>query len=129
MEDSAFSDSFCHFVQTTVPTVQAAELLLVVARMPAAGWMPEEALARLGNGASMPAAEAQRYLERFRTVRLLAAEGDRSLRYQPASPELAEHVKTLWQAYQERPVTLIRLIYALRDTRIRSFSDAFTLRS
>jgi hypothetical protein len=37
-------------------------------------------------------------------------------------------VATLAQAYEERPVTLIRLIYALRDRKIRSFADAFKLR-
>ena len=43
-------------------------------------------------------------------------------------PELKAHVQTLAQAYEERPVTLIRLIYALRDRKIRSFADAFKLR-
>lgn len=38
------------------------------------------------------------------------------------------HVATLAQAYEQRPVTLIRLIYALRDNKIRSFADAFKLR-
>jgi len=37
-------------------------------------------------------------------------------------------VRTLARAYQERPVTLIRVIYALRDTKIQSFADAFKLR-
>jgi hypothetical protein len=47
---------------------------------------------------------------------------------QPADPALQAHVKTLAQAYEERPVTLIRLIYALRDSKIRSFADAFKLK-
>ena len=37
-------------------------------------------------------------------------------------------VRTLAQAYSERPVTLIRVIYALRDSKIRSFADAFRVR-
>jgi hypothetical protein len=43
-------------------------------------------------------------------------------------PAFQAHVATLAQAYEERPVTLIRLIYALRDRKIRSFADAFKLR-
>lgn len=43
-------------------------------------------------------------------------------------PALGSHVETLAQAYEQRPVTLIRLIYALRDLKIRSFADAFKLR-
>ena len=46
----------------------------------------------------------------------------------PANPELDAHVRTLAQAYKERPVTLIRVIYALRDTKIQTFADAFKLR-
>jgi hypothetical protein len=30
--------------------------------------------------------------------------------------------------YRERPVTLIRVIYGLRDKKIRSFAEAFKLR-
>jgi hypothetical protein len=35
----------------------------------------------------------------------------------------------LSQAYKERPVTLFRVIYALRDLKIQSFAGAFKLRS
>jgi hypothetical protein len=45
-----------------------------------------------------------------------------------ADPAFQAHLKTLAQAYEERPVTLIRLIYALRDRKIRSFAEAFRLR-
>ena len=46
----------------------------------------------------------------------------------PDDPALKAHVARLAQAYEQRPVTLIRLIYALRDSKIRSFADAFRLR-
>jgi hypothetical protein len=45
-----------------------------------------------------------------------------------APAELAPHVAMLAKAYEERPVTLFRIIYALRDANIRSFSDAFKVR-
>ena len=45
-----------------------------------------------------------------------------------APPELAAHVAMLAKAYEERPVTLFRIIYALRDANIRSFADAFKVR-
>jgi len=50
------------------------------------------------------------------------------VRYKPASEVLAAHVATLDRLYRERPVTLIRVIYGLRDSKIRSFADAFRLR-
>ena len=44
-----------------------------------------------------------------------------------APADAAGHVATLAKAYEERPVTLFRIIYALRDANIRSFADAFKL--
>ena len=105
MEDIEFSDAFCRFVQSYLPSVETAELLLQACRTPD---MAVQAKQRDG----------------LRAAGLL----DESYRYRPASPELAAQVATLAQAYEQRPVTLIRLIYALRDTRIRSFADAFRLR-
>ena len=106
MEDVEFSDEFCRFVQVNLPTVDAAELLLAAFRNPAAGRPP-------GKDA-----------EALRAAGLL----DEELRYRPASEQLARHVATLAQAYEQRPVTLVRLIYALRDHKIRSFAEAFKLK-
>ena len=64
----------------------------------------------------------------FHTRDLLAIDLDKRYQYRPASEILAAHVRTLSQAYNERPVTLIRMIYALRDLKIQSFADAFKLR-
>jgi hypothetical protein len=50
------------------------------------------------------------------------------VRYRPASEELRMYGDMLALAYKERPVTLIRMIYALRDSRIQTFADAFKLR-
>ena len=46
----------------------------------------------------------------------------------PATDELRMYGDMLALAYKERPVTLIRMIYALRDSRIQTFADAFKLR-
>ena len=106
MEDADFSDEFCRFVQGTLPSVEAAELLLAACRDPG------------------QALERGKHAEGLRAAGLL----DEALRYRPASAALGAHVQTLAQAWEERPVTLIRLIYALRDGKIRSFADAFKLR-
>jgi hypothetical protein len=106
LEDADFSDEFCRFVQAALPTVDAAEQLLAACRDPAAGL-------QAGSDA-----------ESLRAAGLL----DDKLRYRPASEALARHVATLAQAWEQRPVTLVRLIYALRDHKIRSFAEAFKLR-
>ena len=106
VEDADFSDEFCRFVQLHLPTVDAAELLLGAYRNP-------DLALQAG-----PAAEALR----------AAGVLDERLRYRPASEALAHHVATLAQAWEERPVTMVRLIYALRDHKIQSFAEAFKLR-
>jgi hypothetical protein len=105
MEDVEFSDAFCRFVQSYLPSVESAELLLQAYRNPETAVQGKQG-------------------DALRAAGLL----DSGYRYRPASAESAAHVATLAQAWEQRPVTLIRLIYALRDTRIRSFADAFRLR-
>ena len=128
MEDAAFSDEFCLFVQTAIPAVDAAELLLVVADRPDIWSSTRELLDRLKPKASMSVEDAQRHIAVFQQQGLVELDAERRVRYCPGSEELAHHVRTLAQAYEERPVTLVRVIYALRDARIRTFADAFKLR-
>jgi hypothetical protein len=127
VEDSAFSGEFCRFLQTSVPSVAAAELLLVLAR-DRDNWRElPELVARMPPGSNLSDTDALKYFEsQGRTLAAIGA--DRRIRYSPASADLDLHVQTLARAYNERPVTLIRVIYALRDSRIKSFADAFKLR-
>jgi hypothetical protein len=125
MEDADFSDAFCRFIQTTIPTVEAAELLLAFYREGGEPLNATRAAARLGPGSTLAAAEAAKLLEAFQSRGLLSKEGD-AFRYRAGND--AQFVEVLSQAYQERPVTLVRIIYALRDSKIQSFAEAFRLR-
>lgn len=73
-------------------------------------------------------ADAQRYLEQFRATGLAATDASGRHQYRPADAALGAHVEMLALAYKERPVTLFRVIYALRDLKIQSFADAFKLK-
>ena len=128
MDDSAFSDEFCRFIQTVVPSVDAAELLLALFEDAYTWWAPAVLAAKLRPASNIIEADALRYLDLFQARGLTAAGPDKRVQYRPASEALHDHVRTLAQAYKERPVTLIRMIYALRDTKIQSFADAFKLR-
>lgn len=125
-EDSDFSDEFCRFLQTTIPAVEAAELLFIFLRDPGRAWSVAEAIKALTPGIVLGESEAAQHIERLRGS-LLITEGE-GLRYQPATVQLDEHARMLERLYRERPVTLIRVIYGLRDSKIRSFADAFRLR-
>ena len=128
MEDAAFSDEFCRFLRAAVPSVDAAELLLLLNRERERWWSVEEAAAALQPAASVGEADVARYFGLFQSAALVALGPDKRAQYRPGVAALDENVRTLEQAYQERPVTLIRVIYALRDSSIQSFADAFRLR-
>jgi hypothetical protein len=128
MEDAAFSDEFCRFLRVAVPSVDAAELLLLLGRERERWWGGQEALAALLPGVVLGEADLARYLALFQAAGLIAVGPDKRVQYRPAHAAIETHVATLAQAYRERPVTLIRVIYALRDSTIQSFADAFKLR-
>jgi len=128
MEDSAFSEDFFAFIQSAVPSVAAAELLLLVARQPERWWTVAEIRSELPADVNMDDGGIASCLEALRARGLVEIEAQRGARYHAATEALESHVKTLARAYNERPVTLIRMIYALRDTKIQSFANAFKLR-
>jgi hypothetical protein len=126
-EDADFTDEFCQFLQGSVPAVEAAELLLALRRDPGRWWTLTEVRGALGSGVSLPEDEAARQAEGLQARGLAAVDAERRLQYrEPAGT--SGHIATLEKVYRERPVTLIRVIYGLRDSKIRSFADAFRLR-
>lgn len=128
MDDSDFSDEFCSFLQTTIPSVTAAELLLILLGHPDRRWNAQETVLAQPAGASLSESDARKYFHLFAARGVVAADQEGRVQYRPASAGIDALVRTLERAYNERPVTLIRMIYALRDSRIRSFAEAFKFR-
>ena len=128
MEDSAFSQEFFGFLRNAIPSVAAAELLLLLFRQSARSWILHDLLREMPGDASVSEPDAASCLETLRSCGLIEFDEQKRARYCAASDALDGQVRTLAQAYEERPVTLIRMIYALRDTRIQSFADAFKFR-
>jgi len=124
LEDIEFSDSWCRFIQGTIPDIDAAELLLLFHGKPDVSFSVEETAAKLNP--AMSTSNAKKYINAFESLGLLFSAGGR-FRYNPES-EHAPLVLVLQRAYSQRPVTLIRIIYALRDSKIQSFADAFRMR-
>jgi hypothetical protein len=124
LEDIEFSDPFCRFIKSAIPEMEAAELLLLFQNRPDASYSTDEAVAKLGPGIAV--SKMADYLRVFQSIGVLQfAEG--RFRYNPES-EHGAAVSVLEKAYSQRPVTLLRIIYALRDSKIQSFADAFKLR-
>lgn len=126
MEDAQFSEAFFKFLQGNIPSVDAGEILLLLYRSPEKAFSPAEVLQKLGP--VLTEAEVVQIFERLTAHGLMAPPYGGRFQFRPGAPELAEHVKTLAQAYEERPVTLFRLIYALRRTGVHALADAFKIR-
>jgi hypothetical protein len=127
MDDSAFSDQFCRFLQGSVPSVLAAELLLALAKERDRWWEVGELVATLPQTDHVAVEDVWTYID-DNWRRLVAIGSNRKVRYRPAEAELDDFVQALAMAYNERPVTLIRLIYAFRDSKIQSFAQAFRIK-
>ena len=127
MSEAGFSKELQNFISTTVPTYPAVELLVFLAREPARTWTPTEIV----DGSPLTALTAQavgEYLAHFEISGLLQRNPDGRLRYEPASEQLRTAVSALVEAYDHRPVTLVRIVYSIAAAKIQSFADSFRLK-
>ena len=125
--DPDFTDEFCRFLQQCVANVDAAELLLALFTQPQRMWRPAELCAQLAPIASLSEADVERYLAAFESNSLVTRDAASRAQYRAQASQDA-CVALLARLYMERPVTLFRMIYALRDSAIKTFADAFKLR-
>jgi hypothetical protein len=127
MSDPDFPELLRSFIQEAIPTVDAAELLIALARERERQFhVPALLEAMHPTAVTEPA--ARRYLTHFQSRGLVEQKSDMSYQYRPDSGELETAVSALTRVYNERPVTLVRMIYAPKDEKIRSFADAFRLK-
>ena len=127
MSEAGFPKELLHFISTTVPTYPAVELLVFLAREPGKTWTPAEVV----DGSPLTALTAQavgEYLAHFEVSGLLQRSPDGRFRYEPASEQLRTTVSALVEAYDHRPVTLVRIVYSIATAKIQSFADSFKLK-
>ena len=114
------------FIQSSIPTYQAAEILLFLAAHPEREWKPEEIVVAMRPVViTVPA--VKEYIALFK-ARGIVTDRDACFQYAPSSPDVENGIAALAHAYNERPVTLIAAIYRIADNPIQSFADAFKLR-
>ena len=126
MEDPDFPEALRAFIREHIPDVDAAELLLKLAREPDRAYDLALLLGEL-RPTAISEAIARRHLTHFEERGLVEAQAG-YYRYRPSSPDADRCVQALMRVYNARPVTMVRVIYALRDEKIRSFADAFRIK-
>jgi predicted ArsR family transcriptional regulator len=120
-------DDVRRFLDANVESIEQLEILRVLAESSEAEW-DADALAR---AIQAPPADAAAHLAALHARGLVALRtegaGARG-RHGARSPELAAGVERLLRCYRERPVTMIKVVYARANERLRAFADAFKLR-
>ena len=124
MMDVDFPEELCLFIKDTIPTLEAAELLVLLAGDPARHWKIEDIIHEL-RPTEIAESEIRRCIALFLARGLVAENQDGRFHYRPASPGLDATVGALAKAFNQRPVTLIRMIYSRK---IQSFADAFRIK-
>jgi hypothetical protein len=127
MSDPDFPEALRSFIRDNIPDVDAAELLLLLARNPERRFDLHTLLSEL-DSAAVTGPIARKHLARFQERGLVVSTRASTYQYIPSSPQIDQAVRALTRVYNERPVTMVRMIYTLRDERIRSFADAFKIK-
>ena len=127
VQNSELPAAVLELIRTSIPTMDALEILIFMAVNSGRAWSAAEL--REGMAPSVVSdAVARETLKSMKAGGLLTSEGE-AFRFGPASRELAAACDGLLQAYNERPVTLIRSLYAIADgKKIQAFADAFRIR-
>ena len=126
MADGELPGEVRHLIAQHVTTMEQVEVLLLLTRSPERALTVEEIRRELR---LQPTAPSPMTLTSLQDGGLVEREGAHPprFRYAPANAALRRAVELLASAYNERPVTLVRLIYERPDP-VQSFADAFRLR-
>src|SRR5687767_4309253 len=104
MSDPDFPEALRVFIREHIPDVDAAELLLHLARDPGRSYDVPSLLANL-RPTAISEPTARKHLALFQERGLVASPEPGIHQYRPESPELADAVHALTRVYHARPVT------------------------
>jgi hypothetical protein len=109
------------FVRTSIGSVWALEMLLIVGGRPERAWRLDELVRELR---SSPAAIAGAACV-LENAGLIARVGEDRCRYQPGSPELDHIGELVRKVYAARPASVVTAIFESPDDKLRAFARAF----
>jgi hypothetical protein len=130
MELKTLSDSpkeMYRLVRDSLTTGSALELLLFLLCNSNQTWKPEDIVTKMWPTVITISA-VKEYLSLFQANGIVSKTQDSTFIYDPSTPELREAINTMAVFYAERPVTVLRLISAPPESRIKLFADAFKLK-
>jgi hypothetical protein len=111
------------FVQASIPSVWALELLLLLRRDPKKEWHVDALVRELRSTATV----VQDSLPALQSAGLVVGE-EGVYRYQPASPALDAIVSETAKVYAIKPTAVIRAIVTAPNDKLRVFANSFRLK-
>jgi hypothetical protein len=112
------------FVRTSIPSVWALELLLLLRRAAPGGLTREELVQHLRATPLL----IDRLLDGLVAARLIAVDEDGAARFQCTAPDMEALCDALALAAEERPIALRDAIISMPSEKLRDFSEAFRLK-
>lgn len=122
--EPAIPDDLLDLIRTTITSIWALELLLLLKKHADVGWTTNQLVREL-RGSHLLVTDLIRLLRR---AALVQEDQPDQFRYRPGSPQLAELVERLERLAVERPVALRDAILAAPHDRVQGFADAFRVK-
>jgi hypothetical protein len=118
-------DDVLHFIQASIQSVWTLELLLLMRRALDRAWTAPALIAELRSSTLVVA----NGLAALLAAGLIIEETEGCFVYRPARAELGEVVDRLAAAYADFPFAVTQAILSAPNDKIRTFADAFRIRT
>lgn len=122
-----FPDDVRQFLEGNIDCLEQLETLRILESDPTRQWKAT-AIAREVQASPEAMAAHLAALHARGLILLQGREANASCQYGPRTPELERAVARLLELYQQRPVTMIRMVYDRAGAALKTFADAFRLR-
>jgi hypothetical protein len=127
MSDAQLSVELMRFIQTALPSYDAAVVLVFLSRAPDRAWTVDTLVDAMGlHQEAVP--DVRRLVDDFTRAGVLEHVAEDAFRLVAVEHPAREIVEELRMAYDRRPVTLIRAIDLVSRAKIQSFADSFRLK-
>ncbi len=111
------------FIRSSVKSVWALELLLLVRRVTAQAWTSDQLVKELRSSRTIVTESLSAFVQAG-----VVREEDEGFRYGPASDELNKMIDRLAAEYAERPTTVINAIIEAQSAKLQDFANAFRIK-
>jgi hypothetical protein len=123
----AIPEDIERFLSANIESIDQLEVLRVLGEQPGTEWCAADLAGEVQTGEQALGAHLAALLSRG-LVTSVGQGPDQRWRHGARTSELEGLVGRLLQVYRERPVTLIKMVYAGAGARLRAFADAFRVR-